>query len=168
MLAEVQEQKVRLEAEMARLTQQISTMRSSAAGDVEKAMAKIETARNRLEERLTTLTRENKKLRDRITSLEALKPEGEEERRENTLLREQINDLAAEVVNLTLMVEGPDSPIHKTLAQPANGQEDGQRDGQGHASLADKVRALRKAVPAPADATRPLSVSVKETVQRDR
>ena len=34
-------------------------------------------------------------------------------------LREQMNELAAEVVHLTAKLEGPDSPIIKALAAPA-------------------------------------------------
>jgi hypothetical protein len=49
-----------------------------------------------------------------------------------------MNELAAEVVNLTMKLDGPDSPIAKALAG------DGQQNGRG-TSLADRVRALQKA-----------------------
>lgn len=147
-LASAQEQKVKLEAEVADLTLQMSTLLSSATGaDIEKAMAKLTADRGRLEERLTTLTRENKKLRGDVASLERSKSEEwDEERRGNALLREQINDLAAEVVNLTMMLDGPDSPIRKALAQPVNGN--GTTHADAIVSLADRVRALQKAAAA--------------------
>ena len=150
-LSDAQEQKVKLEAEVAELTLQMSTLLSGATGaDIEKAMAKLTADRQRLEDRLTTLTRENKKLRTDVETLERGKSEDwDEERRENALLREQINDLAAEVVNLTMALDGPDSPIRKALAQPANGQPQGFSHADAIVSLADRVRALQKAAAAP-------------------
>ena len=150
-LAAAEEQKVKLEAEVAELTLQMSTLLSGATGaDIEKAMAKLTSDRERLEDRLTTLTRENKKLRTDVETLERGKSEDwDEERRENALLREQINDLAAEVVNLTMALDGPDSPIRKALTQPASGQPRGFSQADAIVSLADRVRALQKAAAAP-------------------
>ena len=64
------------------------------------------------------------------------------------MLREQINDLAAEVVSLTATLEGPDSPINKALA--AAPAEASPADGPHEkiTSLADRVRALQKAASA--------------------
>jgi hypothetical protein len=78
------------------------------------------------------------------------------ERVENALLRERINDVAAEVARLTAVLEGPDSPIDAILAQDgtAPAQTNG-RAGQGASpsslnsteeskgSLADRIRALQ-------------------------
>ena len=58
------------------------------------------------------------------------------------VLREQINDLAAQVVHLTAMLDGPDSPINTILAEDAAKPA---TTGQGIVSLADRVRALQKA-----------------------
>ena len=64
-LIEAQADKVKLEAELADMTLQMSTLLSGAkGGDIEKAMAKLAEDRDRLESRLTALTRENKKLQD--------------------------------------------------------------------------------------------------------
>ena len=64
-LVEAQKEKVKLEAELADMALQMSTLLSGAkGGDIEKAMAKLNEDRDRLEERLTALTRENKKLKD--------------------------------------------------------------------------------------------------------
>ncbi len=113
--------KIKLEAELADMTLQMSTLLSGAkGGDIEKAMAKLSEDRDRLEVRLTALTRENKKLRTDLAAHERSKVEDwGDERRGNALLREQINDLAAEVVSLTATLEGPDSPINKALAAGA-------------------------------------------------
>src|SRR5947209_10229362 len=45
------------------------------------------------------------------------------ERMENAVLRERINDIAAEVARLAMTLEGPDSPIEKILATEAAGAE---------------------------------------------
>jgi chromosome segregation ATPase len=81
------------------------------------------------------------------------------ERVENALLRERINDVAAEVAKLAVTLEGPNSPIEAILASssaagqapaahraPANGTvpapaNDTGDDGKG--SLADRMRALQ-------------------------
>jgi chromosome segregation ATPase len=144
-LTDAQSEKIKLEAQVADLTLQMSTLLSSAKGaDVEKAVGTLKEERERLEERLTTLVRENKKLRSDLAAYERLKSDGwDEERRENALLREQINDLAAEVVNLTSALDGPESPIRKVISDSV---ERAASDPHGKiTSLADRVRALQKA-----------------------
>ena len=66
--------------------------------------------------------------------------DGNDARRASAALREQMNDLAAEVVNLTVKLDGPDSPITKALAAPQEVRSAGELT-----SLADRVRALQKA-----------------------
>ena len=78
------------------------------------------------------------------------------ERIENALLRERINDVAAEVARLTSVLEGPGSAIETILAQDTvrttatvNGATKphpiaapaAAEDGKG--SLADRIRALQ-------------------------
>ncbi|MDX8438473.1 hypothetical protein [Mesorhizobium australafricanum] len=106
--------------------------------DVDKAIAKLEGDRERLEARLTALARENKRLKTDLAASGTAMPESAGDARPGAGLREQINELAAEVVNLTMKLDGPDSPIAKALAG------DGQLNGRG-ISLADRVRALQKA-----------------------
>ncbi len=60
------------------------------------------------------------------------------------MLREQIHQLAAEVVNLTAKLDGPESPIRKALSMPP--ADDGGSTGSV-LSLADRIRALQKAAP---------------------
>jgi chorismate mutase len=77
------------------------------------------------------------------------------ERVENALLRERINDVAAEVARLTATLEGPASPITSILNSDA-GHSDGAPNGSNGASLsiaprigeskgtlADRIRALQ-------------------------
>ncbi|TGQ32369.1 hypothetical protein [Mesorhizobium sp. M00.F.Ca.ET.216.01.1.1] len=115
--------------------------RSGTGNDVDKAIAKLNSERERLEARLTALASENKSLKVDLAAFEtAGSGDASDVRRASAVLREQINDLAAEVVNLTMKLEGPDSPIAKALAAP---QE--VRAGSGQRSLADRIRALQKA-----------------------
>jgi chromosome segregation ATPase len=107
-------------------------------GDVEKAIAKLDSDRERLEATLTALARENKRLKSDLAVFEASK--SDDTRRATAALREQMSDLAAQVVVLTAKLEGPESPIAKVLAAPRQ-PESGER------SLADRVRALQKAEP---------------------
>jgi chromosome segregation ATPase len=90
------------------------------------------------------------------------------ERVENALLRERINDIATEVARLTMVLEGPGSPIEAMLAGqtdpvPSVAPEAG-RNGRSPApeierggNLADRIRALqaRASRIAPAGARNP-------------
>ncbi len=70
--------------------------------------------------------------------------EAPERERDSAVLREQIADLAAEVVNLTALLEGPDSPVWKALDEaPARSPE--ETSAPSEASLAGRIRALRDA-----------------------
>lgn len=106
--------------------------------DVDGAIAKLEADRQRLETRLAALARENKRLKTDLAASGAARSESATDARPGAGLREQMNELAAEVVNLTMKLDGPDSPIAKALAG------EGQQGGRG-ISLADRVRALQKA-----------------------
>ncbi|MBZ9958992.1 MULTISPECIES: hypothetical protein [unclassified Mesorhizobium] len=110
--------------------------------DVETAIARLDADRERLEARLTALARENKRLKADLSAAEAAGPQ-DDTRHASSMLREQMNDLAAEVVNLTAKLEGPGSPIAKAL----EAQQDA-RPNSGGRSLADRVRALQKAAAA--------------------
>jgi hypothetical protein len=72
---------------------------------------------------------------------------------ENALLRERINDIAAEVAKLAMQLEGPNSPIEAMLAaepvvpaKPSNGVANGAANGtasEGGGTLAERIRALQ-------------------------
>jgi chromosome segregation ATPase len=70
------------------------------------------------------------------------------ERVENALLRERINDVAAEVVRLTSVLEGPGSRVEAILSETAApaGAVNGAPQASGEearGSLADRIRALQ-------------------------
>ncbi|SDA80373.1 hypothetical protein [Mesorhizobium qingshengii] len=150
-LADREEKLDRREKELARLREKSKTEDSAPAlrlvgkagevakgDDVDKAIAKLDSDRERLEARLTALARENKRLK---ADLDAMATSGPTDG--SSALREQMNELAAEVVHLTAKLEGPDSPIARALAAPSDA-----RSGSGGRSLADRVRALQKAATA--------------------
>ena len=66
---------------------------------------------------------------------------------ENALLRERINDIAAEVAKLAMQLEGPNSPIEALLAaepvKPANGAAPQAGQPEGGGTLAERIRALQ-------------------------
>jgi len=94
---------------------------------------------------------------DIARELGALKRETEEtwasERVENSLLRERINDVAAEVARLASALEGPNSPIEALLAAETSHErvstggtaagEAGMADPSTNGNLADRIRALQ-------------------------
>jgi chromosome segregation ATPase len=99
-----------------------------------------------------------KEERDRFArELGTLKRETEEawasERVENALLRERINDVAAEVARLASALEGPNSPIESLLAAetsheriatvPASGGQADLVATPNNGNLADRIRALQ-------------------------
>jgi chromosome segregation ATPase len=132
--------------------------RSSGAADrlradlaqLEAQLAAVLDERNKLQREVTTMTR------DAESSWAA-------ERVENALLRERINDVAAEVARLTAVLEGPGSPIESMLAETvpelrprrdgAPGMDGGGGDEaaagtldtpqDGKSTLADRIRALQ-------------------------
>jgi chromosome segregation ATPase len=68
------------------------------------------------------------------------------ERMENALLRERINDIAAEVAKMAMTLEGPDSPIEAILAAdpaPAAPRPANDAGFPPNSTLADRIRALQ-------------------------
>ena len=144
-MLDAQQAKVEVEAKIADLQLQTSGLIEKASGrELDKARHTFNAERDRLEHQIAGLLSQNEELKDQMVAFERSKTyEWTDDRRESAMLREQMNDLAAEVVNLTAMLDGPDSPIKVALASPpasATGTS-----GSNVASLADRVRALQKA-----------------------
>ncbi len=108
--------------------------------EIDRAVARLNAGRERLEARLTALAHENRRLKTSLAGQEETPGNGTgSAAQRDGELREQMSDLAAEVVHLAAMLEGPDSPIARALAVP-------EPAGLAHVrSLADRVRALQKA-----------------------
>jgi len=134
----------RREGELARVRAQLK----SAPAAQEAGSMNNETVpsaeRERLEGRLTTLLRENKRLKGELARAGRSAPVAGED----SVLREQMHELAAEVVALTARLEGPESPIAQALAKAGGTPAPTNDDGPAMISLADRVRALQKSPPA--------------------
>lgn len=87
---------------------------------------------------------------------------GAYERMENAVLRERIDEVAAEVVRLTATLEGPDSPIETILNAPrpaaaaGNGPSPSVASlaGESKGTLAERIRALQAQAARAAEAPR--------------
>jgi SMC interacting uncharacterized protein involved in chromosome segregation len=103
---------------------------------LEKELARAQEERGKLQAEIATIKRETEST-------------WAAERVENALLRERINDVAAEVARLTVVLEGPDSPIEAILAgdtvpsAPALNGENGMSAADVKGNLADRMRALQ-------------------------
>lgn len=150
-LTETQAERLKLETEIAEMQLRISDLLSGdRGGEIDRASARLKEERGQLEVDLDALRQENRRLRTDLTAYEKSKAEDwNDERRAGALLREQMNDLAAEVINLTAMLEGPDSPIAKALAEaPPTIPPAANSSERPASSLADRVRALQKSASA--------------------
>lgn len=145
-ITEAGKENVELEARLADMTLQMTNLLSRVDdGTVEKAVAGLTEDRGRIATELKTLRNENEALRENVTIMERGKTDDwDDQKRENAILRERINDLAAEVVAMTAMLEGPASPIGEIIREPAGANAVSGGGGEV-TSLASRVRALQKA-----------------------
>src|SRR5205809_2806930 len=101
------------------------------SGGRSPAFEKLQTEKAAIEEQLRIARDERAKLQRDINAIQAqAESSWATERMENALLRERINDIAAEVAKLAMQLEGPNSTIEamlaaepavpKTPAKPAN------------------------------------------------
>jgi chromosome segregation ATPase len=118
------------------------------------ALEKLKAEKAAVEEQLRVARDERAKLQ---RDLNAIQQQAESswatERMENALLRERINDIAAEVAKLAMQLEGPNSPIEAMLAaEPAppprpaktvNGASTNTGVSEGGGTLAERIRALQ-------------------------
>jgi chromosome segregation ATPase len=120
----------------------------------ETTLLTITNEKTQAEEQLRLVQQERDQARE---ELDKAKREAEAawaaERMESAVMRERINDVAAEVARLTATLEGPSSPIEAILsgeggpAREGNGRmlmsENGANGGAQKGSLADRIRALQ-------------------------
>src|SRR5262249_44138110 len=117
------------------------------------ALATIKTEKSLIETELKRSQDERDKLQREIAAVKRdAANTGEYERMENAVLREHIDEVAAEVARLTAALEGPDSPIETILnarraAAPAgNGPLPpiATRAGESKGTLADRIRTAQR------------------------
>jgi chromosome segregation ATPase len=127
------------------------------------AIEKLRSEKAAVEEQLRIARDERSRLQRDINAIQQqAESSWATERMENALLRERINDIAAEVAKLAIQLEGPNSPIEAMLAaepaptaktaRPANGAlNNGSANGgaaqsgapEDSGTLAERIRALQ-------------------------
>ncbi len=105
------------------------------------ALDKLKSEKAALEDQLRVTRDERAKLQRDINGIQQqAESNWATERMENALLRERINDIAAEVAKLAMQLEGPNSPIDAILsAEPAGAKP--ARTANGAASPAHDISA---------------------------
>ncbi len=129
-------------------------------GGKSPALEKLRTEKAAMEEQLRIARDERAKVQRDINAIQQQAENSwATERMENALLRERINDIAAEVAKLAIQLEGPNSAIEAMLvaAEPATPPKAAPRpananmaassapppEGGGGGTLADRIRALQ-------------------------
>jgi chromosome segregation ATPase len=145
------------ERTMRELRAEIGTL---SEGGKSPALEKLRTEKAAMEEQLRITRDERAKLQRDINAIQQqAESSWATERMENALLRERINDIAAEVAKLAIQLEGPNSAIEamlvaaepaaspKTTPKPANANTAAPGapppEGGGSGTLADRIRALQ-------------------------
>jgi chromosome segregation ATPase len=144
------------ERTMRELRAEIGTL---SEGGKSPALEKLRTEKAAMEEQLRITRDERAKLQRDINAIQQqAESSWATERMENALLRERINDIAAEVAKLAIQLEGPNSAIEAMLAaepatppkgapKPANANTAAPSapppEGGGSGTLADRIRALQ-------------------------
>jgi len=141
---------------------QEATVAQKAAADIRAELAGTENRRKVMTENLraekTLVEDQLRQSQDERAKLqreiENMRREAEaawaSERLENAVMRERINDVAAELARLTSVLEGPGNPIDAILAgdtalaaNGSNGHAPPLAPGDGKGTLADRVRGLQ-------------------------
>ena len=136
---------------MTDLRNEVATL---SGGGSSVAIEKLRTEKAAVEEQLRIARGERAKLQRDINAIQQqAESSWQTERMENALLRERINDIAAEVAKLAMQLEGPNSAIEamlaaepavpKTPAKPANDVTGAAAVSEGGGTLAERIRALQ-------------------------
>lgn len=137
-----------------RTAKQLQDELAGASSGRSPALEKLKAEKAAVEEQLTVARDERAKLQRDINAIQQqAESSWATERMENALLRERINDIAAEVAKLAMQLEGPNSPIEAMLAaepapapkpaKPANGAAANPGVSEGGGTLAERIRALQ-------------------------
>jgi chromosome segregation ATPase len=149
--------RLRSELEAARKTE--TDLRSELAASGNRSSTAVDRFRGeivQLEAQLANAIEERAKLQREIGTMKRdTESTWAAERVENALLRERINDVAAEVARLTAALEGPGSPIESMLVEASGqptaainareqaSQQNGDSATESRNTLADRIRALQ-------------------------
>jgi chromosome segregation ATPase len=133
------------------LRNEVATLSS---GGSSVAIEKLRSEKAAVEQQLRAARDERAKLQRDINAIQQqAESSWQTERMENALLRERINDIAAEVAKLAMQLEGPNSAIEAMLAaepsvskvpaKPANDVTGAAPIAEGGGTLAERIRALQ-------------------------
>ncbi|HEX7790141.1 MAG TPA: hypothetical protein VF467_06375 [Afipia sp.] len=145
---------LRQQAETARQTEQQLREEISSGSGKSAALDKLRAEKAAIEEQLGIARDERAKLQRDINLIQQqAESSWSTERMENALLRERINDIAAEVAKLAAAIEGPDSPIEAILASETQKPSistivkgtaaNGAHPEEARGTLAERIRALQ-------------------------
>jgi hypothetical protein len=142
---------IELEAKLAKQTIQTEALLNDASN--ENVQAAMKTINADMEEKIRNvkaLEKERDELKDKLNLLSAnANSNWSDERQDNAVLRERINDMAAQIAAMTAQVEGKTSPIHQILKseKPPKkaSRQDNNSDEDNTISLAERIRAIQKA-----------------------
>ena len=147
----LQSENVKLKSQLADAAQRMEALLNNASDEnVVNALALLEGERDELRTQLQSAESEREALKIELSAVQlAGGDDWEIERRENAIVRERINDLAAQVTAMTAAMEGPDSPINEVLKtagrKAAKGTGARKKTAKEVNSLADRIRALQEA-----------------------
>ncbi len=133
-----------------RMEAELHAQLAQAEGRHRVAIETLRTEKSLVENELKRSQDERDKLQREIAAAKRdAENAGAYERMESAVLRERIDEVAAEVVRLTAALEGPGSPIEALLnaerptAASGNGPSIASRAGESKGTLADRIRALQ-------------------------
>ncbi len=133
-----------------RMEAELHAQLAQAEGRHRVAIETLRTEKSLVENELKRSQDERDKLQREIAAVKRdAENAGAYERMESAVLRERIDEVAAEVVRLTAALEGPGSPIEALLnaerpaAASGNGPSIASRAGESKGTLADRIRALQ-------------------------
>ena len=159
-----------------RTTKELRDEIAALNGGKSPAIDKLRSEKAAVEEQLRVARDERAKLQRDINAIQQqAESSWATERMENALLRERINDIAAEVAKLAMTLEGPNSAIEAMLAaepaapkpaKPANGTANGSANGRRvrrrrHAGRTHPGAAIPRLAGPPAGRLTPLTFSVR-------
>lgn len=160
-LMKIKSEKVNIEADLAKSNLRMEALLDDASNDnVEKALTHIRKEKQELKKSLQSIEGERDALKIELSAIQLSSgDEWDTERRENAVLRERINDLAAQVTAMTALLEGDESIINTILAKEKKstnksagktsgknaGKNSNPEENQENNSLADRIRALQLA-----------------------
>ena len=145
---------VELEAKLAKQKIQTEALLNDASNEnVQAAMATVNADMEEKAEAIKALKKERDDLKDQLNLVSAnANSNWSDERQDNAVLRERINDMAAQITAMTAQVEGKNSPIQKILKseQPpkkasSQNNDDAIAQDDNTISLAERIRAIQKA-----------------------